>query len=214
MMYNESHANTGRNTGASSVVGVMMLVSVAVIIAGVVGAFVDGVGGDLHNENPPEVELVQYSDFTSMTLVDNGSYTSMKLVGPQGQESMKITDNLTVPGTKIIIHRKIFNNTDDVEVDNSTLPSYVENDSGGNNLVQEQRCMIRHDKDTVRGVNVSESDIGCSGQVFEKTSRNLSVSTSNFAGDRIPFEYGGYYQVVFMNAERSTSFTFENKDFR
>lgn len=201
---------------ASPVIGVILMVGIAVILASIVGAFVVGVGGDIGQNEGATVELVQYSDRFSLTVVDVGDFEDAQIVGPQGQSSMRLNETFE-EGTKIIIDERGFNNSD-VKV--SQPPSSLSLPPGEDDLVggdsdnppgaNPEQCLIRHSADVVHGVNVDGADIGCSGQVLE----DVAGGDADFAGDEIDFKLDAQYQLVISKGPSSRAKTFNIKDLK
>jgi len=95
-------------------------------------------------------------------------------------------------------------------VDN--LDSSVESAAGGN-LTQDEECLINHDETDVRGVEVDNSSIGCSGKHLEDAAESLGGETG-FAESEIPFQLDAQYQLVTTRGSSSRAKTFEVKDLR
>lgn len=197
---------------ASPVIGVILMVGIAVILASIVGAFVVGVGGDIGQNEGASVELVQYSDWFTLTVTDVGDFEDARIVGPQGQASMRLNETFE-EGTKIIIYDGGFNNSD-IKV--SKPPSGVSPASDGDlvggdsNNPGGEECLIRHNAKEVYGVSVDEADIGCSGQLLE----DAAGGDADFAGDEIEFKLDAQYQLVISKGSSSRAKTFTIKDLK
>jgi len=200
---------------ASPVIGVILMVGIAVILASIVGAFVLGAGGDIGQNEGASVELVQYSDWFTLTVTDAGDFEDARIVGPKGQASMRFNQTFG-EGTKIIIYDGGFNNSDiNVSQPPSSLSLGSEDDLvAGNSDISSfpsgEECLIRHNADDVHGVNVDEADIGCSGQVLE----DAAGGDADFAGDEIEFKLDAQYQLVISKGSSSRAKTFTIKDLK
>lgn len=194
---------------ASPVIGVILMVSIAVLLAAAVGSFVLATGGDIGRSEGATIEFVQYSNGFTLTIVDTGDFEEARIVGPKGQASMKL-DATFKPGTQIAVSKNFSNATYVDVVDN--LDSSVESAAGGN-LTQDEECLINHDETDVRGVEVDNSSIGCSGKHLEDAAESLGGETG-FAESEIPFQLDAQYQLVTTRGSSSRAKTFEVKDLR
>jgi flagellin-like protein len=197
--------------GVSPVIGVILMVAITVILAALIGSFVLGVGQDIDETPRAGVEVIQDSDSLRLTVINSGNLDSAQIVGPQGGKSMRFKDTFGV-GARIIIvdgpSGASFNDSSS-DFNNTALPpgSDARAEASGNDLVGNEKCIIRHSADVVRTVEINGTDIGCSGKLLEEIAGSGaagSLDDPDFAGSKIKFQSDSTYQFIGQKGSSSS----------